>query len=282
MNTLKPINLLFSLDKNCFDGLLITILSIAKTTEHPLNIFVATGSFKSKKKKFFAFEQSQADKIENIIREYNSENKITLIDMTDLFQATLGKSVNIHGKFSPYSMIRLLSDLEPSFPDKLLNLDIDLVVVKDIYQVYSFDLQNKEIGMVKDEVGSHWLGKNYCNSGILLMDLRKLRESKHFDIVRHKVNHNRYFMPDQTALNRAMKKYKIIMPASFNSQHYLKEDTVIRHYCQWIRIHKHGIGNVAKKPWNVKEFRECYGEETHKELLDEFLAIKEQYKKEQK
>lgn len=281
MDTLEPINLLFSLDKNCFDGLLITILSIAKTTEHPLNILVATGSFKNKKKTFFAFEQSQVDKIENIIRKYNNENRITLIDMTDLFQSKLGKSVNLHSKFSPYSMIRLLSDLEPSFPDRLLYLDIDIVVVKDIYQVFSYDLKGKEIGMVKDEVGSHWLGKNYCNTGVILMDIKKLRETHHFDAVRYKVNHNRYFMPDQTAINRAMKKYKMIMPGEFNSQHELSDDTVIRHYCQWIRIHKHGIGNVAKKPWNVKEFRAFYGENTHKELLDEFLAIKEQDKKEQ-
>ena len=35
--------------------------------------------------------------------------------------------------------------------------------------------------MVKDEVGSYWLGKNYCNSGVLLMDLTKLRENHHFD-----------------------------------------------------------------------------------------------------
>ena len=108
-------------------------------------------------------------------------------------------------------MIRLLADYHPEFGDKLLYLDVDLVVTGDLYTVFSESLGDKDIGMVKDEVGSYWLGKNYCNSGVLLMDLTKLRENHHFDLVRHKINRNRYFMPDQTALNRGMKKYKKIL-----------------------------------------------------------------------
>lgn len=280
MTNQAPINLLFCLDKKCFDGLLITLLSAAKTTKHPLNVFLATGSFKTKKKDFFAFEKEQALFVEKVIQKYNPQSKITLLDLSEEVISIFGKSPNFHGKFSPLSMIRLLADYHPEFGDKLLYLDVDLVVTGDLYTVFSESLGDKDIGMVKDEVGSYWLGKNYCNSGVLLMDLAKLRENHHFDLVRHKINHNRYFMPDQTALNRGMKKYKKILSPRYNDQHYLHPDTVIRHYCQWIKIHSKGIGNVAEKPWNIEKFRKVYGNNVHKDILDEFLLLKEEFHKE--
>ena len=63
-------------------------------------------------------------------------------------------------------------------------------------------------------------------------------------------------------------------------QHYLHPDTVIRHYCQWIKVHSKGIGNVAEKPWNIEKFRKVYGNDTHKDILDEFLLLKEEFEKE--
>lgn len=280
MNDETPINLLFCLDKKCFDGLLITLLSAAKNTKHPLNVFLATGNFKTRKKNFLAFTKEQSSFIEKVIQKYNSQNKITLIDLTDEVLSKLGKSVNFNGKFSPLSMIRLLADYHPEFGDKLLYLDVDLVITGDLYTIFSDPLDGKDIGMVKDEVGSHWLGKNYCNSGVLLMDLAKLRENHHFDSVRHKILHNRYFMPDQTALNRGMKKYIKLLSPRFNDQHYLHKDTIVRHYCQWIKPNKKGIGNVTEKPWNVENFRKIYGEDVHKDVLDEFLLLKEEFQKE--
>ncbi len=278
-NKNTPINLLFCLDKNCFDGLLITLLSIVKNTSHSLNIFIGTGKFTTPKKEFFCFEQSQADFLENILKKYNQDSKIQVIDMSEEVMKKLGKSVNLNGKFSPYSMIRLLSDYHDEFGDKLLYLDIDLVICDDIYKLYSLNIDNKDIAMAKDEVGSHWLGKNYCNSGVILMNLKRLRENKHFDIVRNKVIKNRYFMPDQTALNRGLKGNIEIISNRFNDQHYLHKDTVIRHYCGWVKLNKKGFSNVTEKPWNVDNFKKVYGEHVHKDLLKEYLKIKEQYLK---
>lgn len=273
------INLLVCLDRNCFDGLLITLLSASKNTTHPLNVYIGTGYFKTKKKEFFPFEQKQTEFLETIIKKYNPNSQIHLLDMTDEVNEKLGKSVNLNGKFSPLSMVRLLSDQHEEFGEKLLYIDIDVVVTGDLYEIYSLDLTDKDVGMVIDEVGSHWLGKRYCNSGVVLMNLKRLRENKHFEIVRKKVIKNRYFMPDQTALNRGLKSNIKFMSPRFNDQHYLHENTIIRHYCQWIKVHKKGIGNVAEKPWNVEKFKDRYGQDTHKEILDEYLKLKEEYKK---
>ncbi len=275
----ESINLLLCLDKYCFDGILITLLSASKNTRHPLNVFIGTGHFKTKKKEFFAFEQSQADFLEKAIQKYNPGSHIHLVDMTEEVNEKLGKSVNLNGKFSPYSMIRLLSDHHEEFGERLLYIDIDVVVTGDLYKIYSEDLSDKDVGMVIDEVGSHWLGRKYCNSGVILMNLKRLRENGHFDVVRKKVIQNHYFMPDQTALNRGLKKNIKIMSPRFNDQHYLHDDTVIRHYCQWIKLNKRGFSNVAKKPWNIEEFRKTYGDDVHKETLEEYMKIKDEYLK---
>ncbi len=278
----QPINLLFCLDKKCFPGLLITLLSASKTTSHPLNVFVTTGNFKTRKKSYDAFTLSQASFIEKVIQKENPESKITLLDLTDEVIEKLGNSVNFGGKFSPLSLIRLIADHHEEFGDKILYIDIDVVICNDLYQIYNYDLKGKDIGMCLDEVGKYWLGKTYCNSGVLLMNLKQLRENHHFDIVRKKIMKNRYFMPDQTALNRGMKKYKLIMSSRFNDQHYLYPDTVVRHYCQWVKINKRGFCNVAEKPWNIESFRKIYGEDTHKDILDEYLKLKEEFEKEEK
>ncbi len=279
MEEKETINLLLCLDRNCFDGILITLLSACKNTEHPLNVYIGTGSFKTKKKEFFAFEERQAEFIEKLIKRYNPNNSLRLLDMTEEVNTELGKSVNFNGRFSPYSMIRLLSDRHDEFPDRLLYIDIDVVVTGDLYKIYSQDMTDKDVGMVIDEVGSHWLGRRYCNSGVLLMNLKRLRENKHFDIVRKAAIEKRYFMPDQTALNRGLKKNIKIMSPRFNDQHYLHEDTVIRHYCQWVKLNKKGFCNVAEKPWNIVNFRKTYGDDVHKDILEEYLKLKDEYLK---
>lgn len=275
--TKEKINLLFSLDDKCFDGLLITLLSAQKNTDHPINAFILTGDFKSKKKTYTSISQDKIDFIQSSIQKYNSGFRMSVYNLTEEAMRHFGKSKNLHGKFSPFALLRLLADFHPEFGDKLLYLDIDLVITGDLYKIYSLDLEDKDIGMVRDEVGSHWLGKDYCNSGVLLMDLKKLRENHHFDLVRKKVIKNFYFMPDQTALNRGMKKYKKILSPRFNDQHYLYEDTIIRHYCQWIKFRRFWLRNIAEKPWNVEKFRKLYGNEIHKDILDEFISLKQEY-----
>lgn len=276
----ETINLLLCCDNNCFDGLLFTLLSTANNTEHPLRVFIATGHFKTKKKEFFKLEDRKAEFIGKILKEKNPDSSVTLVDLTDETMKVFGKSKNFHGNFSPFALLRILSDFHPEFGDKLLYIDIDLIVTGDIYKVFSYPLDGNDIGMVRDEVGSHWLGKNYCNSGVLLMDLKLLRENHHFDKVRYKVIHNRYFMPDQTALNRALKSTKKIMSPRFNDQHYLYPDTIIRHYCQWIKFSKGWWRNVAEKPWKIEKFKNVYGPDTHKEIFDEFLHVKDTFLKE--
>lgn len=278
MTKTSPICILCSADSHCFDGALITLLSAQKETKRPLHIFFVTGEIKIKKKQYHALPESDLKFIESQLQRYNKNAKITCLDWTDELIEKLHQSKSFKTRFSPFSMMRLLADFHPELGDRVLYLDIDVVVTGDLEQIFDCDLEGNDVGMVRDEVGSHWLGKNYCNSGVILMDLKRLRENHDFDLVRKKLIKNFYFMPDQTAINRALKNKKKIMSPRFNDQHYLHEDTVIRHYCQWIKFSQF-FRNVAKKPWDVEAFRKCYGPEIHRDIIEEYLALKEEYAK---
>lgn len=60
--------------------------------------------------------------------------------------------------------------------------------------------------MVRDNVGRHWIHKNYCNAGMILFDVDRTIKSKDKIIkAREMIRTVKMFMPDQTAINRAFK-----------------------------------------------------------------------------
>ena len=98
--------------------------------------------------------------------------------------------------------------------DKVLYIDGDLFARKDISTVYHTDLDGYSIGMVKDAAGvickdlevwprDEYFHKDFFyNSGLILMDLNKLRENKtHIKWINH-IDHNRTEPPfDQAIIN---------------------------------------------------------------------------------
>lgn len=58
------------------------------------------------------------------------------------------------------------------------------------------------------------------------------------------------FLPDQTALNRLVKK-KLLLPAKYNEQKHFRDDTVIQHFSKtilWLPyFHTRNI-----KPWQTE------------------------------
>ena len=87
-------------------------------------------------------------------------------------------------------------------PDKLLYLDIDTMCLSDIGQLYDTDIAGFEYGAVLDHMGKFWISPTYCNSGVLLLNLPRLRETKLLQRCRDYIEGHRLVMPDQTALHR--------------------------------------------------------------------------------
>ncbi len=89
----------------------------------------------------------------------------------------------VQGRFTLPSYYRLfITKILPTL-DRTIYLDCDIAVVGDIVELYEIDLNGCSIGAIKDANGSYHKGLcgidsedfGYCNSGVLLMDLARMR-----------------------------------------------------------------------------------------------------------
>ena len=107
--------------------------------------------------------------------------------------------------------------------DKVIYLDTDTLVVKDISNVWRYDISNyyvagvKDFGIYKrgniDELG---INGKYINSGFLIFNLKKIRkdkiQKKWFDII----NDQELLFPDQDALNIVCTNKELYLPSMYN------------------------------------------------------------------
>ena len=119
------------------------------------------------------------------------------------------------------------------------------------------------------------MGYHYINTGVLLLNLDKIRKTELFEKCIKMLNKRRIFLPDQTALNRKS-KYKKILERKYNEQKsYLRDDTVIQHFSKTIIWYPFFPFFYTKniKPWQCELVK---SELTRKydDILDEYLSLK--------
>jgi lipopolysaccharide biosynthesis glycosyltransferase len=111
-------------------------------------------------------------------------------------------------------MLRMIFDLETRLPERLLYLDADTVVEKDPSTLFRIDLEACDRAMVPDAVFSKIFDPHYCNSGVILLILKKVRRDGLLKEGRHLLNAHKFTMPDQEAFNRCQKE-KILFCRGF-------------------------------------------------------------------
>ena len=269
------INLLFTGNDKIFDGLSTGLISITKHCKEPLNVTVLTMDLSEMNPNYLSLDAEKVKKLENYIQKVNPASKITLVDTTDIFKELNSGSVNIENSYSPYAFLRLLADKVDEVPEKVLYLDIDTVANGDIAELYNYDVTNYDYGAVKDYYGRIFISPKYVNSGVMLLNMKNIRETDLFGKCRHLVNTKKMGFPDQTALNKLTKR-KLFLPKKFNSQRRDHDNDVIRHFCKSIRWF----------PWfhtiNIKQWQEellhkklkCY---KFDDILAEYKAFKQNY-----
>ena len=133
------------------------------------------------------------------------------------------KNIPTHAYLSIAAYYRLkLSKLIPNI-DRVIYLDCDTVVNTSLAELYNSDLGNNCIGGVIDiRVFNKrkWKGTKYINSGMLLMDLKKIRENnieqEFFDFTK---NHfDRIKTGDQDIINFTLENRITILNDTWNVQ----------------------------------------------------------------
>ena len=122
------INLLLCGNKKVFDGALTLLISILNRTKEPLNCYIMTMDKTDLREDFLPINDEQIEFLKEVVKEKNSESEVTKIDVTDLYNLEFKGSKNESAYCTPYTLLRLLIDLIPDMPEKLLYLDIDMMV----------------------------------------------------------------------------------------------------------------------------------------------------------
>ena len=278
---MKKVNLLYCGDENIEKGLIISIISIVRHYKGKLNIFILTASLESIHRRYNVVNQDVVDYMDNYIKKVNPESSIKLIDTTELFDRFI-PSANIDTRFTPMCMLRLFADQINDIPDKILYIDNDVVADKDISELYNEDVVGYEFAGVLDHYGSWFFRENvakrdYLNSGVLLFNMKMVKETGLFEKCREKCQNEKMFMPDQTALNKLCVSKKIL-PRKYNEQKKNRKDTVLRHFTTGFRIFP-WVRTITVKPWDIRRVHKVLKLYKYDDILKEYVKIYKKIKK---
>jgi len=256
-----------------FDGILISLLSLVESTDKPLSVYLFTMDLTERNEKFKPLTCEQAQFLEKICKKKNPISSVSIVDVGPLYKEALIDSPNGVTSYTPFTFLRLFADKIPSLPSKVLYLDADTIVAKDIWELYSVDVDNYEFAGALDHYGKWFLGRTYINAGVLLLNLDRIRQTGLFEKCIELLNRKKVFLPDQTALNR-LATDKLIIDTKFNEQKHYRDETVIQHFAKTIKwlpfFHTQNI-----KPWHTELVKEKL---THKydRILDLYKKKKEE------
>lgn len=269
------INIMFCGNSKIFDGMIIALLSIIKYNKMPLNVYILTMDLHELNDNYLPINDEQVNVLNKILKDVNSNSNAMLIDITDMFHKQMLNSANIATNYTPYILVRLFSDEIKELPDKILYLDTDVVCYGNIEELYNKDIENYDFAAVVDYIGKFFINPRYINSGMLLMNLKKMRNEHLLKKCRDMVIEKKMLLPDQTALNKICKD-KLYLPRKYNEQRKRKKDTVIRHYSMQLRFIPY-FRFVNIKPWNIKDMHDIYNVHDYDDVYDKFLEIKKKF-----
>ncbi len=271
------INILFAGNKGVFDGILTCSLSILKRSnlEEPLRIFVLTMDVSHLKDSYVPIEDRQIAFLDCVVKEYNPENSVEKIDVTHYYMDEFSGCPNESAYCSPYTLIRLFADKISILPDKLLYLDADIMFNRDIRLLYNIDVSDVEYAAGRDHYGKYLIQPNYINAGVLLFNLKHMRETGIFEKARTWIKTKKLVFADQSALIRSTTKKKVL-PQRFNDQKFLHKHTVVRHFSKrlfWLP-YPH-TANI--KQWHVSQVHKVFHYYVFDDILYEYIYLREKY-----
>lgn len=211
-------HIVFNVDNGFVPHMCVTILSILGncTAEKPVfHVLTYNLSFENR------------EYVSNLVTEKGTSVFFYDVDVSMFKGFPIGgKTGNARLTFAAYLRL-LIPDLLPQNLDKVLYMDCDIVVINPICDLWNKDLTGYYLAAL-DDYGQSGVsgalrlgideGYSYFNSGVMLLNLKMLREMKFFDEVKEYVKKNRekIMMHDQDILNALLYKKKLAMEVKWN------------------------------------------------------------------
>lgn len=274
------INILFSGNEKVLDGVLTCILSILKRsdTKEPFRFYVYTMDVSRIKDDYKPIRDDQIEFLNNIAKEYNEENTIIKVDVTDLYEKEFAYCPNESAYCSPYTLLRLFADVVEGMPNKLLYLDVDILFNRDIRLLYDIDIEGYEYAAARDHYGKYILNPNYINAGVLLLNMTEIKKTGLLEKSRKLIKDKKLTFADQSAVYRSTSRKKML-PQRYNDQKFLHKHTVVRHFSK--RLFYLPYPHTANiKQWLVSDVHRIFRYYVFDDILYEYIYLKRKYENE--
>lgn len=117
----------------------------------------------------------------------------------------------------------LISELVPPEIDKILYLDVDIIINKNLTELYDTDIEHFALAAIEDAPNNSAIAQDifpapYFNAGVLLLNLKYLRNirftAKALQFVQE--NHNKITFHDQDVLNALLYEKCLLLPIQWN------------------------------------------------------------------
>lgn len=275
------INILFSGNIKVFDGILTCMLSILKRNEskRTFTFYVYTMDVSHIKEDYIPISDSQIEFLQGIAGEYNKDNRVIKVDVTDIYEKEFGGCPNEGAYCSPYTLLRLFADLIDEMPDKILYLDIDLLLNRDISLLYDIDVEDYEYAAARDHYGKYILNPNYINAGVLLFNMKQIKSTGLLEKSRELIKTKKLVFADQSAIYRSTVKKKML-PQRFNDQKFLHKHTVIRHFSKRLFYLPYPHTDNIKQ-WHVSRVHKVFHYYEFDDVLYDYIYLKKKYESEE-
>ena len=260
----EKINLSFVVDNSYINQFWVTVKSITDNTKSKLDIYVICKDEATKSK----------------LAEYKYHNcDVEIFYLLPSIQYNTDKDLFYFSGNLKYFIISLIP------VDKIIYLDCDLILVNDIKLLWDRLIENTSIMAVwnpfhdKDnELLDITKDTKTFNSGVMLMNLKKMRENNSFIKLINFTNENLHTIRnnDQTAFNYVFKNDWVQLPIEFNFQtiflrrrpvkfdisnkefNYIIRNLVIVHFSGRDKPWKYNTNHKYKNQY-LKYYEECFG-----------------------
>ena len=269
-------NILLCGNEKVFDGALSELISITNKTKEDVKCYIFTMDLSRIKPEYTSIKDEQIEFLNKVVKSKNLRNSVEKVDVTEIYEKEFGYCKNENAYCTPYTLLRLLADLIPGIPDKILYLDIDMMAGDDISKLYNIDITDYEYAAVKEKYGSVFIWPDYINAGMLLLNMKKIKETGLLKKARELIKNKKLLFADQSAIYYSTVK-KLLLPIIYNEQSkFNKKDTVICHFCKRLLWTPYPHTENYKQ-WQIEEVHKvlkCYAFD---EDLNEYKKLKEKF-----
>lgn len=213
----QKINIVFASDDNYIQHATVAMMSIMQNSsrQNCLSCYILDDGVSI----------SAKEKVYQTFRDTNVKVHFICADVKRL------ENLFVSGQLSRAAYLRLqMAELLPATVERAIYLDCDLVVLKNIVELWNIDLQHHALGAVPDygimASGKDWPRKQrelgfepddvYFNSGMLLVDVAAWRKNGYGSKIIEAVKKHNYQHHDQDALNVMFHKNWLPLPLQWN------------------------------------------------------------------